>query len=87
MLGLRPGGCREVLERNQPSAWENTHPHAGTYFHSEKCVPDPWENKFPGSTGMHGSPPIPLAGNLCLSSVEGEANRGERAPSDLCHGG
>lgn len=80
------GECREMLKGKGPSAWENTHPHARTCFHSEKCALDPWENKFPDSTGMHGSP-VPLAWILCLSSVEGEAYPAERASPDLCHGG
>lgn len=46
-------------------AWENTHPHARTCFYSEKCTLDPWENKFPGSTRLHGSPLSPRQG-LCV---------------------
>lgn len=85
MLGLSPGGCEEVLERKGPSAWENIHPHARTCLHSEKCVLDFWENKFPGGTGMHDLP-SPWQG-FCLSSMEGEAYLGDRAPPDLCQGG
>lgn len=86
-LGAGPEGYREVLERKGPSAWENTHPHARTCFRLEKYALDLWENKFPGNTGMHGSPLSPWAGILCLSSMEGKAYPGDHASPDLCHGG
>ena len=64
--------CGEVLERKGPSAWENIHPHARTCFHSE-MHPGPRGRQVPRQHRDAGSPPFPAAGNVCLSSVEGEA--------------
>lgn len=68
--------CREVLERKGPSAWENIHPHARTCFHSE-MHPGPRGRHVPRQHRDAGSPPFPAAGNVRLSSVEGEACPGE----------
>lgn len=65
MLGLRCGraqgrcwGTRDPLPGKHTSTCKNMFPF------DEMC-PGPWEGKFPGSTGMHRDPPVPLAGNLC----------------------
>lgn len=65
MLGLRPGGGREVLGREGPAAT------CKNMFPLRETRPGPREKKIPGNTGMRGLLPPP-AGNLCLSSLEGE---------------
>lgn len=54
-----------------PSAWENTHPHARTCFHSE-CALDQWDklraDRLPGLPPLQG-----------LSAMEGEAYPGGHA--------
>lgn len=80
-LGAGPEawGMQGSTEEKGPSAWENTHPHARTCFHSE-CALDLWD-KFPG--GQATGSPAPAGTVAC-------GRRGlPRRPcfTDLCHGG
>lgn len=69
MLDLRSGRMQGSAEERGTLCLGNTHPHANMFPFDEMC-PGPREGKFPGSTGMHRGPPLPLVGNLgCLWKV------------------
>lgn len=85
--GPEAGGCREVLGTEGPSAWENTHPHARTCFHSEKCVLDHGKISFQAAPGCTDLFPSPWQ-EICVCHLwKVRTSLGVRASSDLCHGG
>ena len=54
---------------------------------TQKCILDPGEDKFPGSTGMQDLLPSPRQGMCVCHLWKARPARGDRASPHLCHGG
>lgn len=86
MLGLQLGDAGECWGQG-PSAWENTHPHARTCFHSENCVLDHGKISLQAAPGCADLLPSPWQETYICHLWKVRASLGKRASSDLCHGG